>query len=75
MLSKYPLVALMLRAMASCSMSGSLTMTIMYVEDVNSSMNAVNFWLRTTIDWNWKLVLMQLSLNCLMMLLIFSNRC
>ncbi len=38
-------------------------------------MNAVNFWLRTTIDWKLKLVLMHESLNCLMILEIFSNLC
>ena len=42
----------MFMAMASYSVSGLLQITMMYVDDVNSSMKLVNFSFLTTIDWN-----------------------
>jgi len=56
-------------------MDGSDMMTMTYVLVVKPSMYAANMELRTSMLVKFDDTLLQLSLNCLIMLLIFSNRC
>ena len=55
--------------------SGSDMMTIMYVLGVKTSMNEAKHEFRTSMLWNCAWSLLQLSLNCFTILLIFSNLC
>ena len=55
-------------------MLGSDIMTITYVLDVNTSINAAKLEFLTSMLWKEAASLLQLSLNCLIILLIFSNR-
>merc|ERR1719223_634010 len=73
--SKWPRAFLMLISVAAEGMLGSDMMTMTYVLGVNWSMKDANFSLRTSMLSNCAVILLQLSLNCLMMLLIFSKRC
>ena len=52
---------------------GSLTITMTYVFGVKISIKAVNPEFRISILWKEAASLLQLSLNCFIILLIFSN--
>ena len=54
---------------------GSDMMTMTYVFEVKTSIKAAKLEFRTSMLWNEAANLLQLNLNCLIMLLIFSNLC
>lgn len=64
-----------LMSVAAEGMDGSDMITITYVLDVKTSINAAKLEFLTSILWKDAASLLQLSLNCLIMLLIFSNLC
>lgn len=74
-LSKCFLALRMLICVAADGIVQSDMITITYVLGVKTSINAANVEFRTSMLWKWACSLLQLNLNCLIMLLIFSNLC
>ena len=72
--SKCFLAFRMLIRVAAEGIDGSDITTITYVFDVKISMKAAKLEFLTSMLWKEAANLLQLSLNCLIMLLIFSNR-